>query len=363
MAKSVFDAKGLDYRWWVGQDNNVWANIEGIGVQNLGKASGVAQNRAYNQGLDINKEINDPNKPAANTPSDNGYYGGGSSSGPYSTYNAEEEARKANMRSMYDRQINDINSNLDSMDRQLENSLAGVRGEYDTYKNEQQSSYNAEKNSHDKEVLQNLQNLQSNRNQITNNASKALRGLLSVLGGMGLGDSSVARYNVPNMVREQANTEYGDAGKTYAQNQQNLDTSWNNYQNQFENDRKKLEDWYNGQVKAKKQENYEKRQSLLSDLVSAYGNRAQYGGDYSGNVNSAYDRIADYRNKINDLGQYAKPNYTGITSVYNAPDLASYNANNVELTTKVESAEPGETSPVLTALRGLKKKETNPYGV
>ena len=107
MVKSVFDAKGLDYRWWVGQDNNVWANIEGIGVQNLGKASGVAKNRAYNQGLDINKEIADPNKPAANTSSDNGYYGGGSSSssgsssGSYSTYNAEEEARKANMRSMY----------------------------------------------------------------------------------------------------------------------------------------------------------------------------------------------------------------------------------------------------------------------
>ena len=90
MAQSVFDTKGLDYRWWVGQDNNIWANIEGVGVQNLGKASGVAKNRAFYQGLDINKQIDDPNKPATNQASTDNtrIYSSGSGS---STYNAEEE--------------------------------------------------------------------------------------------------------------------------------------------------------------------------------------------------------------------------------------------------------------------------------
>lgn len=356
--------------YWVGNDGNIWVNQNGI-TRNYGKAI-----KTYDTGFDSETicmdggtRIDDPNPgnpQAANTASDDAYYSGGSGSGSgsYSTYDAEEEARKNNMRSLYDRQISDINSNLDTMDRQLENSLAGVRGEYDTYKNEQQSTYNANKNNYDKSTLQNMQNLQSNRNDITNRASNGLRGLLRVLGAMGAGGGSVARYEAPNMVTAQANQEYNNAGKTYAQNQSSLDTDWGNYKNQFENDKKKLEDWYNGQVKAKKQENYEKRQSLLSDLVSAYGNRAQYGGDFSGNVNSAYDRIADYRNKINDLGQYVKPNYTGITSVYNAPDLASYNANNTDLTTSVEDTNAGATSQLLTALRGLnKKKDNNPYGV
>lgn len=370
MAQLNFMAtSGRANKWWVGQDGNIWANIEGLGVQNLGSYSGVNKNLADAADMAWHTRIADPNPgnpQAANTTSDGVYYGGGSSSRSSggSTYNAEEEARKANMRNLYDRQINDINSNLDSMDRQLENSLAGVRGEYDTYKNEQQSAYDANKNDYDKSTLQNMQNLQSNRNDITNRASNGLRGLLRVLGAMGAGGGSVARYEAPNMVTAQANQEYNNAGKTYAQNQSNLDTDWGNYKNQFENDRKKLEDWYNGQVKAKQQENYEKRQSLLSDLVSAYTNRAQYGGDYNGNINSTYDRIADFRNKINDLGQYAKPNYTGKTAVYNAPDLATYNANNTDLTTSVEESDTGATSQLLTALRGLnKKKDNNPYGV
>ena len=367
------------YVYWLGQDGNLWVNQNG-NTFNIGAPHGDYWKNGYAEGAKMSMAdrgtlIDDPNPgnpQAANTTSDDVYYGGSgsggsssrSSGGSYSTYNAEEEARKANMRNLYDRQINDINSNLDSMDRQLENSLAGVRGEYDTYKNEQQSAYDANKNDYDKSTLQNMQNLQSNRNDITNRASNGLRGLLRVLGAMGAGGGSVARYEAPNMVTAQANQEYNNAGKTYAQNQSNLDTDWGNYKNQFENDRKKLEDWYNGQVKAKQQENYEKRQSLLSDLVSAYTNRAQYGGDYNGNINSTYDRIADFRNKINDLGQYAKPNYTGKTAVYNAPDLAAYNANNTDLTTSVEESDTGATSQLLTALRGLnKKKDNNPYGV
>ena len=252
MAQAIYAAplvKGRDYRWWVGQDNNVWANIEGIGVKNLGQASGVHQNRAYNQGLDDSKYIADPNpgnRQATNAAADAYNYasGGsssrGSSSGSSSTYDAEEEARKANMRSLYDRQIDDINSNLGTMDRNLDNSLASVRGEYDQYKNEQESNYKSNKNDYDKSTLQNLQDLQSNRNNITDRASSGLRGLLRVLGAMGAGGGSVARYEAPSMVTAQANQEYNNAGKTYSQNQSSLDTDWGNYQNQYENDKKNI---------------------------------------------------------------------------------------------------------------------------
>ena len=362
---------GRAHKWWVGQDGNIWANIAGLGVQNLGSYSGA--NKSVAQGDWLNR-IDDPNpgnSQAANKSGAINYGGSGSTSysrGSSSSYDAEEaqrkaeeEAKKQQMRNIYDQQIGDINHNLSSLQGQLDNSLAGVKGEYEQYKNEQQSSYDAEKNLNDTKTLQNRQNLVSNRNDITSRASRGLRSLLRVLGAMGAGGGSEALYLAPSIVTKQANREYSNAGNVYRENQQNIDTNWGNYQNQFDNDRKKLEDWYNGQVKAKKQENYEKGQSLLADLATAYGNRAQYGGDYSNNINDVYNRIKDYRNKINDLGKYTQPKYTGVTAVYKSPDLASYNTGNTDLTTSVTNSSDG-TSPLLVALQGLNKKKSNsPY--
>lgn len=263
---------------------------------------------------------------------------------------------------IYDKQIGDINNSIGNLDAQLENNLAALKGEYNQYKNEQQSAYNSNKNDYDNSTKQNQQNLQTNRNDITNRASSGLRGLLRVLGAMGAGGGSVARYEAPEMVTKQANQEYNNAGRTFAQNQSNLDTDWGNYQNDFENDKKKLEDWYSGQQKAKRQEIEERRQSLLNDLVSAYGNRAQYGGDYGGNMDNIFSRLTESRNKVVDLGKYTPANYTGMTSVYKSPDLASYNANDMNLTTAVTDSNTSAAAPLLTALRGLNKKKTsNPY--
>lgn len=355
------------YVYWIGQDGNIWVNQNG-NTFNIGTPHGNSWTQGYAEGSkmsmgDQGTLIDDPNRPAANQAADNNNaITRTTSSAGAGSYNAEQEAMKNRMRGIYDRQIQDINSNVDSLGRQLENDLASIKGEYNQYKNEQQSTYNANKNDYDKSTVQNQQNLQTNRNEITNRASSGLRGLLRVLGAMGAGGGSVARYEAPGMVTKQANQEMSGAGRTYAQNQSNLDTDWGNYNEQFENDKKKLEDWYNGQVKAKKQANEEKRQSLLADLVTAYGNRAQYGGDYGNNINDAYNKIAESRNRVVDLGTYAKPNYTGLTSVFKSPDLASYDTGNTDLSTTVTESNTSASSPLLVALQGLnKKKNNNPY--
>lgn len=363
-----------NYAWWIGQDGNIWANVNG-NVKKMGQGSMeyTGQGGTYFNAVDLDNptsggaslyaknQIADPNVPAANNTANsvvNTATRGASGSG----ISAAEQALKNRMIGIYDRQIGDINSNIDSLNSQLQNKLDALKGEYNQYKNEQQSAYNSAKNDYDNSTKQNQQNLQTNRNDITNRASSGLRGLLRVLGAMGAGGGSVARYEAPSMVTKQANQEYSNAGRTYAQNQSSLDTDWGNYNNEFENDKKKLEDWYSGQIKAKKQENEERKQSLLADLVTAFGNRAQYGGDYGNNINDAYNRIAASRNQINELGKYTPANYTGVTAVYKTPDLASYNANNTNLTTAVTDSNTSASAPLLTALRGLNKKKNNsPY--
>ena len=356
---------GGHFVFWVGQDGNIWTTRNGV-TSNAGKAVHIAKDGT---GFDSDRIsmsggtlIADPNAPAANN---NGSYNtssGGSrrSSGGSS---GADNALNNRMIGIYDQQIGSIKNNLNNLNSQLQNALAGVKGEFDQYRNEQQSQFNANKNEYDKSSLQNRQDLQANRNKITNNSSQALRGLLSVLGAMGASGGSEARYTVPDMVTRQANDEMSSASKVFKKNQQNLDTDWGNYKNQFENDKKKLEDWYNGQVKAKTQENYEKGQSLLNELVTAYGNRAQYGGDYGNNINDAFNQIKDYSNKITELGKYTTPKYTGTTAVYNAPDLSSYNTGNTDLTASVADSSTSAGSPLLVALQGLNKKKTNsPYG-
>lgn len=354
------------YVYWLGQDGNLWVNQNG-NTRNIGKPVGDYWKNGYAEGTNFSMAdqgtlIEDPNKPAENPTSDSYTTTSGAGSGSYSTTNAEEEATKRRMRGIYDEQIADINKNLDSQDNQLDNTLKGVENEYNTYKNEQQSSYNANENDYNNSTLQNMQNLQTNRNEITNRASSGLRGLLRILGAMGAGGGSVARYEAPGMVTSQANAEMNNAGQTYAQNQSNLDTDWGNYKEQFENDKKKLEDWRTNQIKAKKQENYEKRQSLLQDLVTAYGNRAQYGGDYGSDMKGAFDRINEYRNKVNELGQFTPTQYTGMTSVFKSPELSSYDTGNTNLSTTVTESNTSASSPILAALQGLsKRKNNNPY--
>lgn len=366
-----------NYAWWVGQDNNIWANVNGnvqkisaanrsddgniLGMGSYGKIAGTLDQPGIIK-LYAANQIADPNAPQNQATNGTGSYeysgrGGGSGSGS----SAQEEAIKANMRNIYDRQIGDINNNINSLQGQLDNSLAGIKNEYDTYKNEQQSTYNANKNTYDQNTLQNQKDLRKNKNAIMKRASAGLRSLLGMLGAMGAGGGTEARYTIPGMVTRQANEEFNNAGSTFRENQQNLDTDWGNYNNQFENDKKKLEDWYNGQVKSKKQEIEERKQSLLADLVTAYGNRAQYGGDFGANINDTYNKIAESRNKINELGKFTPTKYTGMTAVYNAPELSSYDAGDTKIETSVKDT-GADASPVLVALQGLaKKKSTNPY--
>ena len=242
----------------------------------------------------------------------------------------------------------------------MQNDLDRINGEYNTYRNEQESAYNKQKNNYDTSTRQNLQNLTTNRNDIKDRTSQGLRGLLGVLGAMGAGGSSVALYNAPAAVKAQADRENANAGQTYSQNQQNLDINWNNYLNDFENDKKKLEDWKTGKIASAKQENEKRRVDLLNQLSEAFINRDQNGTNSKNDIGSIRNRIDAANQAIVDLGRYSAPSYNGITATYKAPELSSYDTGQTDLTTSVTQTESG--SPLLTVLRETtKKKQNSPY--
>lgn len=312
-------------------------------------------NGLYNEWLSGRQAANNQSDYGPNATKKTG--GGGGST----TTSSAQAAKDAKMRSFYDNRINSINDTIDKLGGGLQNQLDRINGEYNTYKNEQESAYKKAKGEYDNSSKQNTQSLVANRNTITDNASHGLRGLQRVLGAMGAGGSSVARYNAPDAVKAQADQENANAGLTYSQNQQNLDTDWSNYQNDYENDKKKLEDWKNGQVAKEKQAVEERRISLLEQLAEAIGNRSQYGGDTNA-LGDVTNRIKSANSAIQEYGKYQQPNYNGISANYEAKPLSTYDTGQTDLSTQVESMGDTGSTNLLSVLRSLtKKKQTNPY--
>lgn len=273
----------------------------------------------------------------------------------------EADAREARIRQSYTDEINRTNNALNDLEGSLKNKLDQIEGDYNTYKNEQESTYNQQKNTYDNSSRQNMDNLVSNRNTISGNAARSLRSLQRILGAMGAGGNSEALYDIPSIVKSQADKEYSGASKTFSQNQSNLDTDWGNYVNSYENDKKKLEDWHTGQIKTAKQDTEKERINLLNQLSSGYTNRAQYGGELDDGYNSITDRINQANQNIRDLGTYTTPQYNGITAVFKSPELSSYDTGKMNLTTSVGDNNTSGQS-LLTVLQDLRKKQENGLG-
>lgn len=266
-------------------------------------------------------------------------------------------------------QVNYYNQAINQYDNQLKN-LDGLLGElnkatdnsYNQQLNEARSSYNTQKSNYDRATTQNKQNLQTERNQVTDTAARGLRGLQRLLGAMGAGGSSDALYVAPGAVTSQANQQLAGVNQNFGQNQQNIDSDWAIYQNDYDNDLKKLADWKAGQERSNEQNVLQQRMNLLAQKAAAYANRGQYGVSDGGKQSEITNLINSLNNRANELSKFVAPSYTGVTATYKAPSVSSYfeSAGQPELNAKVQDVDMAGSSqqvPALQLLMGLKKRE------
>lgn len=302
--------------------SNVVDGVKGIarGAQNL--TSGIKDS------------ITNRNDGAVNISSGSGS-GGGSDAAYYNQ-----------LISQYQNSLNNISNSLDELNK-------GSQNQRDTNLNELQSSFNKNKRSYDTNSQQNLQNNQLTKNKIADQASQGLRGLLRTLGANGAGGSSAAAYLAPNAVTDTANAELADANSTFAQNQQNLDTNWNDYLNDYDNDKKKIEDAYQSSLRSNEQNVLNQRNNILNQLISAYA-----GAGRSGDMANATRQINENTNRINELNRFAKPTYNGTTATYTPADLASYNTGNTNVRTSLSGATNATNNPTLAMLLGVGRRKS-----
>lgn len=125
-------------------------------------------------------------------------------------------------------------------------------------------------------------------------------------------------YAAPDAVGQVASQQRAGAGQNFGQNQQALDTNWNNYLIGFDNSKKQLSDWLTQNQQKAQTDSETNRQTLLTQLAGLQPSIAA--------AQPFIDQINASADKVDQLGNF-NPTYTGKSPVYTAPDVASYTVN------------------------------------
>jgi len=282
-----------------------------------------------------------------------GYTNGtGGSGGSGTTYKAPDL-------SSYDQATNAYNQALGRLPGQLDIAKGNINQQYGTNQNELDSTKNQAQNNYNTSTTQNGQSLRTNKNTIADQASSGLRGLLRTLGAYGASGSSDALYNAPQAVANQATQQRAGAGQTFAQNQQGLDTNWGNFGIQDKASRQKLNDWQSNQLQNVQQTSDTTKQDLLTKLAGLAGQRASAaGGNAAASAQPYLDQAAGLNSTIDNLGRNVST-YNGVTPVYQAPTLDSYNTGSGTSSRMDPTAATGGISPYLAMLLGQDKNKLN----
>ena len=261
---------------------------------------------------------NSQNQSQGNTSNQNlnlGYYGGG---GGNTGGNRASAAQLAE----YDQGIGQLEHGLGRVDSQLNARLGNIRDQYDTKQNELRSSWNRAEGQYNDQTRQNQQQRRTNINNINDRSAVGLRGLLRSLGSMGAVGSDMQLAG--RAVQNQANQQRAGAGQTYAQNQRQIDSTWGQFKNDYEDEKKKSLEWKVNEDRAAQQQAGTTRQNLLTQLAQLRSQKAAAQGANGADAARAdLNRANALSSEIDNLGRQQRI-YTGNKVQYNAKDLDAY---------------------------------------
>jgi len=222
----------------------------------------------------------------------------------------------------YDQGIGQLEHGLGRIDNQLGVRLGNINNQYTTKKNELKSSWNRAEGQFNDQTRQNQQQRRTNINNINDRSAVGLRGLLRSLGSMGAVGSDMQLAG--RAVQNQANQQRTGAGQTYAQNQNQIDTTWGQFKNDYADEDKKLNDWKANEDNAARQSSQTTRQNLLTQLAQMKSQKAAAQGANGANAARAdLGRANALSSEIDNLGRQQNT-YSGNKVQYNAKDLDSY---------------------------------------
>ncbi len=227
----------------------------------------------------------------------------------------------------YQQQIDQYNQALQGLPTQLQGSQNQIQGAYQTALNQLLGQKNQATAGYQTGTTGNQQSYVTNKNTIGANAGQSLNGLERLLGSRGAGGSSAALFSAPQAVAQQATAQRAGAGQTYGQNQQGLDTSYNNYLTQNSNDLNSIGSQRDQNLNSANAQSAQQSAQLNQQLATL---QAQLAAAQGGNATTAAQPYLDQANALlQSAGKLGLNTFTPQynTAAYQAPTAASYTAN------------------------------------
>lgn len=254
----------------------------------------------------------------------------------------------------YDQAIGNTNSAISRLDPQLNSGNSSIDASYSNALNQLLLGKNQSNQTYNTNKQQTAQSYVNAKNTVGSNAGNQLSSIQRLLGSRGAGGSSAYNLTAPDAVARQATLQRTDLGNTFGQNNQALDTNWNNYLTGYNNSVAGVGTQRDQQKQGLQSSIDTNRATLLQSLAQLTAQRAQAAGGngvdasqpFLDQANAALDRTANYN--------VAPINYQ--TQAYNAPSLADYTANPQAAPTFQGQAPTNDYfSPYLAALLGKKQ--------
>lgn len=203
---------------------------------------------------------------------------------------------------------------------------------------------------------------ESNIGNINTNAAQAFNSLMGLLGAVGAGVSSAARYGAPQAVAQDASRQRSGANTTYNSNNASIDTAETGTKQQFQNSLKDLLTQKNTNMQQFLSGLLGQEANIEQQIGAAKINRAEYGGkSYSAAEKGAAgetNAVNSIENRLNSIfKQYATPSFK-VTPVTAAPaNLASYSSDPTVI--KAQQTNSTTDSSFLPYLASLNNQPNN----
>ena len=268
-------------------------------------------------------------------------------------------------------QLQSLDSLIGSLSAIKDQTVQKAAIKRDTSKREKEAEKKKEEDKYKGKKLNTLQDFSGAKTDTDLNTRDTLENLVSSLSTLGLGGSRA----LTRQILDAANKSNRKANATQAKNNQDLDSSWNDYSVGNENDMKKIEDQYGYDAGEATRKFLQDKQSALYKKADVYN----AGGDEGGRT-----AVMNEANSLNGMiagAAFMNPQYTGAVREMATPELANYTQDIAKYdTTGIgASGEPltpvasdGMTTPGNLAVRaiavndkdlGIKKKTEGDLGL
>lgn len=284
--------------WWKGANGHYYTNDGARGVVDRG--TNYSPPGGYSQIADPNPPkgaTGGTNKTASNT--------GGSTLGA---------STAAPVKVLDTAQLASLDSLIESLGTVKAESLKKAGIKRDTSKREKQEERTREEGKYQGKKLSTLQDFAGAKTDTDLNTTATLENLVSSLSTLGLGGSRA----LTRQILDAANKANRKANATQATNNQNLDSSWNEYSVGNDNDVRKIEDQYGFDAGEAEKAYLSGKQNALYKKADVYnavddtGSRQRIMDEASG-LNAPISRAA-----------FTNPAYTGEAKAMATPELADY---------------------------------------